>query len=107
MVIAIIVTILTVSYFINFKTGKTITLILAILILSLGLLGWAHFRIEWMQLLKGKHVMSNEDIHFYEYDPKGKDAEFKARKRKILTFEVVIIILLVTTLLSGIPVLSY
>lgn len=51
--------------------------------------------------------MSDEDIHFYEYDPKGKDAEFKARKRKILTFEVVIIILLATTLLSGIPVLSF
>lgn len=88
------------------STAQGITLGIAGSILVVGLIGWIHFRIEWMQLLKGKHVMTDDDIKFYGYDPINKDNEYKARKKKIFVFEMIMTFTLITSLLVGIPALG-
>lgn len=98
-------TISTISYLDSYASGQKATLGFVGIILVVGLSGWAHFRIEWMQLRKGATVMSENDIKFYNIDPKEHDAEFKARKRKIFVFEFVMLLCLAVALLSGLPTL--
>lgn len=93
------------NYFSSKDVAQGATLGIAASILILGLFGWFHFRIEYRQLFKGKSILSSEDIEFYGYDPLNEENEMKARKKKIFTFEAIMLISLVSALLNGIPAL--